>query len=250
MLEINKIHLGDCYELIKQIPDKSVDCIYTDIPYLYESGGDGNSELAKRIFRKKGEIKDSDMYDGIDYDIFNDFIRISKNINIFIWCSRLQIYKIMEFYVPKGYLYNLLFWGKTNPTPSTNNSWLPDVEYLLVFREKGLSLNDGYELKSKYYISAINKSDKDTYEHPSIKPMELVKRHLLHSTQPNDLVLDCFSGSGTTCVAAKELNRRFIGIEIDPHYHKISVDRLNGICANGQTSIFTDFDAPTQEKLL
>jgi len=61
------------------------------------------------------------------------------------------------------------------------------------------------------------------------------------SSQENDLVLDCFSGSGTTCVAAKELNRRFIGIEIDPRYHKISVDRLNGICANGQTSIFTDF---------
>ena len=91
-------------------------------------------------------------------------------------------------------------------------------------------------------ITYINKSDKDTYEHPSIKPMELVKRHLLHSTQPNDLVLDCFSGSGTTCVAAKELGRRFIGMEIDPRYYKISVDRLNGINSNGQTSIFTDFE--------
>ena len=77
--------------------------------------------------------------------------------------------------------------------------------------------------------------------HPTIKPLELVKRHILHSTQPNDIVLDCFCGSGTTCVAAKETGRRFIGMEIDPEYHKIAVDRLNGINVNGQTSIFTDF---------
>ena len=56
------------------------------------------------------------------------------------------------------------------------------------------------------------------------------------------VVLDTFVGSGTTCVAAKKLNRKYIGIELNPKYHKIAVDRLNGINANGQTSIFTDFD--------
>lgn len=69
-----------------------------------------------------------------------------------------------------------------------------------------------------------------------------VKRHILHTTQENDIVLDCFCGSGTTCVAAKELNRRFIGMEINEEYHKIACDRLNGITADGQTSIFTDFE--------
>ena len=120
--------------------------------------------------------------------------------------------------------------------------YLSDLEYCLMFREKSCKLNDGYELKSKWYISPINKSDKDLYNHPTIKPLELVKRHILHSTQPGDIVLDCFCGSGTTCVAAKELNRRYIGIEIDPEYYKIACDRLNGIDARGQTSIFTDFE--------
>ena len=139
--------------------------------------------------------------------------------------------------------YEILTWNKTNPIPMVDNTWLPDIEYCLFFREKGkVKLNDGYELKSKWYISPINKSDKDLYKHPTIKPLELVKRHILHSTQPNDIVLDCFCGSGTTCVACKETGRRFIGMEIDPEYHKIAVDRLNGINANGQTSIFTDFD--------
>ena len=72
--------------------------------------------------------------------------------------------------------------------------------------------------------------------------MKLVKRHILHTTRENDIVLDCFSGSGTTCVAAKELNRRFIGIEINQQYYKASLDRLNGILANGQISFDTDIN--------
>lgn len=136
-----------------------------------------------------------------------------------------------------------MVWCKTNPTPMTNDVWLPDIEYCLCFKEsKAPRYNDGYELKSKWYISVKNKSDKDLYKHPTIKPLELVKRHLLHSTKPNDMVLDCFCGSGTTCLAAKETGRRFIGMEIDPEYHKIAVNRLNGINANGQISIFTNID--------
>lgn len=241
MLEINKIHLGDSYELIKQIPDKSIDCIYTDIPYLYDVGGGGSSDLAKRIIKVADDYL-KEISNGIDYSIFEEFIRVTKKINIFIWCSKMQINDIMNFFINKGYNYEIIVWCKTNPTPATNNVWLPDVEYCLYFREKGVKLNDGYEHKSKWYQSGLNVSDKNEFNHPTIKPLDLVKRHLLHATQPNDLVLDCFSGSGTTCVVAKELGRRFIGIEIDPTYHKISVDRLNGINAKGQTSIFTDFD--------
>ena len=61
------------------------------------------------------------------------------------------------------------------------------------------------------------------------------------------VVLDTFCGSGTTCVSAKELGRRYIGMEIDEKYYKIAVDRLNGINANGQMSIFTDFEKVEKE---
>ena len=132
-------------------------------------------------------------------------------------------------------------WCKTNPTPMTNDVWLPDVEYCLCFKEsKAPRYNDGYELKSKFYVSKKNVNDKELFKHPTIKPLELVKRHILHSTQPNDIVLDCFCGSGTTCVACKETGRRFIGMEIDKEYHRIAVNRLNGITADGQLSLFTD----------
>lgn len=240
---IDTIQLGDCYDLIKNIPDKSIDCVYIDVPYKYDSGSYGKSNLSKRIYKyQKVQLKEANIYDGFDYKIFDEIIRISKKVNCFIWCSRLQILDIANYFVDKGYLFNILVWCKTNPTPATNNSWLPDIEYCLYFRDKGIGLNDGYDLKSKWYISSINKLDKALYKHPTIKPIELVKRHLLHATQPNDIVLDCFCGSGTTCVASKEIDRKYIGIEINPIYYKIAVNRINGITANGQTSIFTDFD--------
>lgn len=238
---INTITLGDSYKLIKDIPDNSIDCIYTDIPYLFADGGFSTSPLSQRIKKLKQEDL-AEITKGIDYSILKEFIRVSKKVNCFIWCSKEQILYIMNFFKNNNCMYEILTWNKTNPTPMTNNIWLPDIEYCLYFRETGVRLNDGYELKSKWYSSPINKADKDRYKHPTIKPLELVKRHLLHTTQKNDLVLDCFSGSGTTCVACKELNRRFIGIEIDPDYHKISMDRLNGILANGQISFDTDIN--------
>ena len=159
--EIDNIYNEDCYKAIKDIPDKSIDCIYTDIPQ-----------------------------------------------------------------------------NKVNCSPLTNNTWLPDIEYCLYFRESGVKLNDGYELKSKWYISSINKKDKDKFSHPTIKPLELVKRHLLHTTQPNDIVLDCFLGSGTTAVACEDIGRHYIGFEIDKKWFDIAKNRLNNIDANGQVSLF------------
>lgn len=156
---INNIINCDCYEMIKNIPDNSIDLVYIDIPYLFADGGSSTSPLSQRIKKlKQNDLKG--ITKGIDYSILNEFIRISKNINCFIWCSKEQILDIMN----------------------------------------------------------------------------------LHTTQPNDIVLDCFCGSGTTCVAAKETGRRYIGMEINKEYYDIAKKRINGILANGQTTIFTDFD--------
>ena len=70
----------------------------------------------------------------------------------------------------------------------------------------------------------------------------IIKTLIENSSKEGDVVLDTFMGSGTTAIACKELNRNFIGFEINDKFHKIAVDRINGITASGQTSIFTDFD--------
>ena len=244
---INNIINCDCYEMIKNIPDKSVDLVYIDIPYLFADGGSSTSPLSQRIKKLKQQDLAS-ITKGIDYLILNEIIRILKKVNCFIWCSKEQILDIMNFFKNNDCMFEILTWNKTNPTPMTNNTYLPDIEYCLYFRESGVKLNDGYELKSKWYISPINKSDKDLYNHPTIKPLELVKRNILHTTQPNDIVLDCFCGSGTTCVACKETGRRYIGMEINKEYYEIAQKRINGITANGQMSMmFNDSGEPLND---
>jgi len=236
--ETNQIYNEDSYVAIKKLPDKSIDCIYTDIPYLYDNGGGGSSELAQRIRTVSDEYL-VDIKNGINFNILNDFVRIMKKINIFIWCSKLQILDIMKFFIETNNCYfEILTWNKTNPTPATNNTWLPDLEYCLHFKESGVKLNDGYELKSKWYQSPINKKDKDLFYHPTIKPLELVKRHLLHTTQPNDIVADFFLGSGTTAVACAETGRQYLGFEINKKWYDIANNRLNKTDGNGQMNLF------------
>jgi len=155
-----------------------------------------------------------------------------KKVNLFIWCSKLQIQDILNWWLKvPNITFEVLVWCKLNPTPQTNNVWLPDIEYCLYFREKGVKLNEGYDYKSKWYVSGINQKDKAIYNHPSIKPFELVKRHLLHATQKDNLILDPFIGSGTTAVASKVIGRDYIGFENDEAWYQVAIDRLDGITA-------------------
>lgn len=188
MIEPDNLYLGDCYELIKQIPDHSIDCIYTDIPYEFDEGGSRKaSRVANSICSIKKELKDINIYDGLDLSILDDFVRVVKNINIFIWCSKRQIYPILKWFSENtDSVFQILVWCKTNPTPMCNGNWLPDLEYCLYFN-RGTHLNDGYDLKHKFYLSQKNKADKDLYLHPTIKPLEMVKKHLLHTTDRGGL---------------------------------------------------------------
>ena len=247
---INTIQLGDCYELIKNIPDKSIDLILTDPPYDFHCGTINKTGIFKeRLVAPGKEIVNMNINNGYDMSILKEFVRVLKNINIFIWCNKEQIKDYLNFFDDYNVSFEILTWHKTNPTPLTKNTFLPDTEYCLYFREKGkVFLNDGYDLKSKYYITATNKDDKDLYKHPTIKPLEIIKKQILHTTSGGNIVLDCFSGSGTTCLASKELGRKYIGMEIDSEYHKIAVNRLNGINANGQMSIFTNLESVRDDK--
>ena len=136
---------------------------------------------------------------------------------------------MIYFIEQKKCRFELFTWHKTNPIPTCNGKYLSDTEYCLLFRGENTRIGGTMETKNKYYISEINKKDKDLYDHPTIKPLEFVKNHVLNSTKEGDIVLDVFCGSGTSLVAAKQLNRHYLGFEINPEYYKIAVDRLNGI---------------------
>lgn len=127
MLKLNNIYLGDSYELIKQLPDNSIDLIITDPPYEYTTGGKNNYvserpyhkeyyEVSKNTYRQeehkinqRNELHELSF--GIDYSILDDFVRVMKKINIYIWCSKHMLPNILNYFLDKGCNYEILFWG-------------------------------------------------------------------------------------------------------------------------------------------
>lgn len=240
--KLNNIYNEDSYIAIKNIPDKSVDLIVIDPPYELETHGGGNSQLAHQIQKQHKELYEKQLHIGISNDLLKEIKRIMKKINVCIFCNKKQILQYLNYF--QDCLFDLLTWHKQNAIPNYSGKYMSDTEYCLVFR-KNKPMNkesENYDDRKTWWIEPINITDKSLYGHPTIKPLELVKKLIRNHSQENDIVADFFLGSGTTCVAAKELNRRYIGFEINPKYFKIAKDRLNGINANGQTSIFTDFE--------
>lgn len=162
-----------------------------------------------------------------------------KKPNIYIWCNKKQILEYLKFFVEKHKCsFEIMTWCKTNPTPLCGGNYLIDKEFCLYFR-KNVKLNTKYETAFTYWIEAKNKMDKDKFEHPTIKPVHILNNLILNSSNENDIILDTFAGSGSTLVSAKNLNRRYIGIELNSKWHKVAVDRLNNVQANGQQTLFT-----------
>ena len=241
---INTIQLGDCYELIKAIPDNSIDLIVTDPPYLIENTkAGGHSNLAKSIQGMNDEIAEKNLTTSIDTKILSEFVRVMKNINIYIWCNHKQIPMYLDYFVKElDCAFDIIIWNKTNAMPLFNNKYMTDKEYCLYFRKGGYCNPPDYESAKTVYYQPININDKNMYDHPTIKPQNIIENLIKNSSKEGEIVLDTFVGSGTTCVAAKELGRKYIGMEIDEKYYKTAINRLNGITASGQTSIFTNFD--------
>ena len=183
------IRHGDAYELIKTIPDKSIDCVYVDIPYLIEGM---NSAKPTGVFRDRGggafakEIIDLKIDKGIDYSILDEFIRICKIPNFYIWCSKSQILPILNYCNEKikKMAFKILPWCKLNPPPLCNSHYLSDIEYCLFITAPGVYFEAKFESAQSFYISYVNIEDKKEFKHPTIKPLPFVKRHISNSVAP------------------------------------------------------------------
>jgi DNA modification methylase len=226
---------GDCLEVLKTMPDKSVDLVVTDPPYLIETTGAGLYKQADKQYVK--EL--NDIKDGFSEIVLDELCRVMKKINIYIWCNKKQIPDYLDFFVRKhDCSFEIMTWCKTNPVPLCGGNYLVDKEFCLYFR-KGVKLNTTVETAFTYWISPQNKKDKSRFEHPTIKPINIIKTIIKNSSNDGNIVLDCFIGSGTTAIACKEIGRQFIGFEISEKWCKIANDRLNNIDAHGQMSLFS-----------
>ena len=244
-MKTNKIYLGNAYELIKQVPDKSVDLIITDPPYKIESIH-GSGILNQGTNRKTyNELANTGLDLGIDLSILDDFVRVMKKINIYIWCNKEQIIDYLDYFVKgKGCNWEMLIWAKKDPIPFCGTHYLKDKEYCLYFWEQGATVYIPYDRGKTVYITQRNTFDKDKFEHPTIKPVDLLEVLIKNSTDEQKrnggglLIFDPFVGSGSTCLAAKHLGCDYLGFEINPTYYQIACDRLQGINARGEMNLF------------
>ena len=185
-MDLDEIYLGDAYELIKQVPSKSVDLIVTDPPYEI-----GNlTTKAHGLFAKNGqtrkyerEMLEKGIHKGIDLAILDEFDRVMKKINIYLWCNKEQILGYLKHYVEeKGCNFEFIIWAKNNPPPFTCGHYLKDKEYCLYFWEKGVKPQISFERGKTVYVSSLNTYDKGKYLHPTIKPIEIIENLIRNSS--------------------------------------------------------------------
>lgn len=236
-MKINNIYLGDAYELIKKIPDKSIDLIVTDPPYEIKGLHEDTGLLKGRKNSHNSQLRDNNLGDGINLKIIDEFARVLKKINLYIWCNKEQIYDYMTYFVKERKCnFEIIIWAKPNPAPFINGHYLKDKEYCLFFWEKGVKVGGDYHSLKTYYIKNTNTEDKNNFLHPTIKPIDIIE-NLIRNSCNGKLILDPFVGSGTTCLAAKHLGFNYIGFEINETYYNIAKQRLNGINQKGEMNI-------------
>lgn len=221
---------ADCMEVMRQFVAAGMKfgLIYTDPPYdISATNGGGSMHKSGKLSSLK-ELADANINKGYDLEEFGEIaIQLQNNINMYFWCNKIQIPRYLDFYVNKHKCkFDILFWTKTNPLPTYSNKYLSDTEYCLYFRKGGYCMPQSYDDARTFYQAPINAKDKKLYNHPTIKPVEVVTRHIRNSTKEGALVLDPFMGSGTTGVACRDLGRNFVGIEIDETYYNIAKGRI------------------------
>lgn len=226
-----KLLLGDSNILIKDIPNNSIDLIVIDPPYLLNmtGGKKGTSKLAKNLLSLEKELTDANLINNYDLSILDEFVRVMKNVNIYIWCNISQIKQYLDYFIGKlNCSFDMLIWNKTNAIPLFNNKYLSDKEYCLYFRKRGYCNPPTYKYGKTIFYLPTTQKEKKLYGHPTIKPLEIIETIVINSSKPNETILDCFMGSGTTGVAVINVgeDRKFIGMEISEKYFNIAKKRI------------------------
>lgn len=222
-----KLLHGDCLEIMKNIPDESIDMILTDPPYLVTSRGNtGNSGgmLRKDIYRK-GNVFTHNNIDCLAYA--PEFYRILKDSShCYIMTNHVNLIHMLNTFTKSGFHFiKSLIWDKGNKIMGLY--YMSQFEYILFFRKgKGKKIN---YCGTPDIFSIPNKKSKDENGknyHDTEKPVALMEILVKNSSMENNVILDPFLGIGATAIASAKLNRNFIGIELDENYFQIAKDRI------------------------
>ena len=204
----------DCFNLLKRIKDKSIDLVLTDPPY-------GMSFQSGHRKEKYDQIKNDDNLDWLPLWV-SEIKRVSKDdSHIYIWCSWHKI-DVFKNEIEKHFkIKNILVWVKNGGGMGDLYGGYGGCHEFCLF------INNGKNLNGKRDTDCITGAYRTgNHYHPTQKPVNLMEYLIEKSSNKGDLVLDCFSGSGTTAIACHNTERFFVGSELDLLYYQTSVNRI------------------------
>lgn len=237
-----KLILGDSFKELKSIDEKSIDMVFADPPYFLSGDGitcSGGKMVSvnKGDWDKKISVKEKNEF---NKRWIKECMRILKD-NGTIWISGTlhNIYSIGVVLEEEGFkIINNITWRKLNPPPNISCRAFTHSTETIIWAKKNIKnskhkfnydvmkkLNGGKQMKDVWEMSLTKPSEKKHGKHPTQKPMALLERIILASTNEGDLILDPFNGSGTTGIVAHMLNRKYIGIDNVREYLDLTIKR-------------------------
>lgn len=234
------LYQGDCNELLPQMKEK-FDLIFADPPYFLSNDG-LSIQNGKIVSVNKGEWDRGNEIENIDNFnmkwIANAKIALKSTGSIMISGTYHNIFSLGRALQKLDFkILNIITWQKTNPPPNFSCRYLTHSTEQIIWARKShkhkhtfnyeflKALNGGKQMRDVWSFPAIAPWEKSCGKHPTQKPLALLVRLLLMSSNENSLICDPFSGSSTTGIAANLLNRKFVGIEQESEFIEISVKR-------------------------
>lgn len=250
-LPLNRILGGDCIEVMRSLPAESVDLIFADPPY--------NLQLRGELHRPDNSRVDAvdDHWDRFDsFKAYDEFTRewlaaarrlLKPDGAIWVIGSYHNIFRLGAELQNQGFwILNDVVWRKSNPMPNFRGKRFTNAHETLIWASKSensrytfnyealKALNEGVQMRSDWVIPICTgserlKNERGEKAHPTQKPEALLHRILIGTTNPGDVVLDPFFGTGTTGAVARMLGRNYVGIEREAEYREIAERRLEKV---------------------
>jgi DNA modification methylase len=258
-LPLDQVLVGDCRDVLAELPEESIDLIFADPPYNLQLEG----ELWRpNLTRVDAVDEDWDQFDSFNqYDQFTrDWLTACRRVlkptgTLWVIGSYHNIYRVGRILQDLGFWFlNDVVWVKANPMPNFRGVRYTNAHETLLWvqKEKGekytfnyhamKGLNEGLQMRSDWYLPICTgkerlKDEAGEKAHPTQKPEALLYRVINSSSNPHDVVLDPFFGTGTTGAVARKLHRHFIGVEIEEKYARLAMKRVREV-------VQLEFDPP------
>ncbi len=249
---IDRVLLGDCVENLRALPSASVDLVFADPPY--------NLQLAGQLTRPDHSVVDAvddawdqfesfAVYDAFTRDWLTECRRVLKpNGTLFVIGSYHNIFRVGTVLQDLGFwVLNDIIWRKANPMPNFRGRRFTNAHETLIWASRDAKAksytfnyealkagNEDCQVRSDWFLPLCTgaerlKDGEGAKAHPTQKPESLLARVLMSASNPGDVVLDPFFGTGTTGAVAKKLGRHFIGLERDPVYARLAEARIAAV---------------------